>query len=68
MPRMNDFNDRYSSVKQMQSPEPSLQSGWMASDAHAGGSKTPTDSLLDDPSVAPYASRKVTRHDWTIDF
>jgi len=61
MPHINNFNDRYSSVQQMRSPAPSLQSGWLAS--YAGGSRTPTDSLLDDPSIVQYASRKVMRHD-----
>jgi len=31
MPHMNHFNDRYSSVQQMRSPAPSLQSAWLAS-------------------------------------
>jgi len=37
-----------------------LASICMASVTNAGGSRTPTDSLLDDPSIAQYASRKVT--------
>jgi len=31
MPHMNNFNDRHSSVQQMQSSAPSLQTGWLAS-------------------------------------